>query len=212
MIPQHLIVGARGCEEHLVKMNRGSWETFFPEIIIVTPEDDLLPGAQFIVGKSGHIGPEAIDRMLYGMKLGAQWPCVALSEPDVVFFDFIDVADGEIVSSQIHPNIDPRFSAPEYPHAPIIATRKTLRKLLDTLPGISENETGDRVLAAACIASGITMRGVGFSRNTIDTPHDFVQACAAVRNGAKVVHGVKSAGVALGLDRYAGVERMPLGW
>lgn len=196
MKPEVLFVGVRGCEADILRLNLPTWTPLFPKIVLLSPEDDQFLGADIVFGKSGHTGGASITRMRRCITLAMEYPCAALGEPDVMLFGEIECEEGELVGSEVHPNFDPRFTAPHYLHAPWIATRDTWAAILPALDKVDELDFGDRKMAAACIMAGVRLRGVGFSRNTIDTPEYLAAAMQAVRNGALAVHGIKDKAVA----------------
>lgn len=211
MTPSTLILYARGCEADIVRLNRPTWEPFFEHIIILTPEDDPIPGG-IQHGKSGHVGPEAVERMNRGLREALRHECAVLGEPDCLFFDFMDVEDGELVCSEVHPNIDPQFTAESFPHSPLLATRNTFWSIMLALEYVEEHGYGDRMIARACALAGIPLRGVGFSRNSLDTQETIQQGMQAVRNGAKCVHGCKDEMATNSLRCVGPRVTMPLGW
>jgi len=212
MIPETMIVGARAFDAEIMRLTRPTWEPFVKRIIILTPEDEPIAGADIIYGKAQHFGPLSIQRMRRALEIATEYPSIILTEPDVMLFGPIDVQEDELVGSYVCINTDPRFKAPTYPHAPWVATGRTFGKLLAEMDGINEDGFGDRVVALAALRAGVTLRGVGYSRNAIDTPQILAEAVAAVNAGALAVHGIKDKQVADSLKMGSVRPALPLGY
>jgi len=197
--PKAYILSARGCEADIVAACVGTWRQFFDTIVIVTPEDDVYPGADTIFGQSEHHGERAMERTRWCIEKAMEYPCAAIGEPDLMFFGEIDVNQGELVCGWIFDNDNPDFSAPQFPHSPWCATRETFGRILDAMKRLTEPPFGDRVVAAACRATAVPMRAVGWSVNSIDSESKLQDAQDAIARGAKTVHGVKEWEVARSL-------------
>lgn len=212
MIPEVMIVGARAFDAEIMRLTRPTWEQFVKKIIILTPEDEPIDGADVVYGKAQHFGPLSIQRMRRVLEMAVEYPSAILTEPDVMLFGHINVEEDEMVGSYVCINTDPRFKAPTYPHAPWVGTGRTFARLLAEMDGIDEDGFGDRVVALAALRAGVALRGVGYSRNAIDTPHILEEAVAAVNAGALAIHGIKDKLVADSL-RFGQVKRaIPLGF
>lgn len=212
MTPEVIIVCARAFDAEIIKLTRPTWEAFIPKVMILTPEDEPLAGADIVYGKAQHFGPLSIQRMRRALEEASKYPCAAVSEPDVMIFGSINVEEGELAGSYVCTNTDPRFIAPTYPHAPWVATGPTFARLLSEMDWINEDGFGDRVVALAALKAGVSLRSVGYSRNAIDTPVILHEAMQAVRNGALAVHGIKDKAVADSLRFVGPVKTLPLGY
>lgn len=213
MTARTLIVCAHGGAADIVEMNEPNWLEFFEEIIVISPTDDPIEGTE-THGFSGHHGPNAIERAINAFRRASEYPCACCAEADCLFFKTPAVQDAVVLCAQVAPNHDGNFKAPFFPHPPLWATGETFLAIADALPMFDEGGWGDRELGLVLPFLGLRMKGIGFSRNSIDRPDLITLALQAVQQGASCVHGVKTREVRDTLMQAARMGRigLPLGY
>lgn len=198
MKAETLIVCARGAESEIVQRHRPNWQRFFPRIIITSPIDDPLPGAE-VFGFSGHHGPEAAERAANAGRLASGFQAACVCEADCLFFGNPSIEPGEFLCSHIHANTDSRFKAPFYYHPPAWSTGLAFAAIASLIPMFDEQGMGDRILGIVLPILGLQVRAVGYSQNSLDTPEFMATAVQAVQLGAACVHGVKTQAMTMAL-------------
>lgn len=109
------------------------------------------------------------------------------------------------IMGNVFQNNDPNFEGSQFIHPPLLMDRETLLKIVSVgqdVPDEAEHGFWDRWLGLVCDRGGIEVCGygnLGFSRNTIEAV-DYSIARARVRDGAVMIHGVKTAKVLQGLQ------------
>jgi len=174
-----------------------NWRALFPEIIIVSPKDDPFSKSDSMIGTSERHGRSALDRFRFAAGCGAARAGVTtILEYDTLFFRQFSTAQTNMVVCSVlrhDRNPTPGLFMP-YGHSPWIATGETWRRVL---AGAGDEQMGfpDRWLALACHHAGVILNGAinGFSDDAPWTPALRANAALAVRSGAPVVHGCKTA-------------------
>lgn len=172
--------------------------------ITLTPDDKPLPHVVGF-GKAQHHGAEAIRRFRWLLQLMAdqtQYHAFTLHEYDSFSLDsnvgpFIGNALTGLVYRDDRP--DSGFKGTTFIHPPLCMSRGCLQKIvwaMAAVPDEAEHGFWDRWIGLVCERGYIPLHnllksGLGFSRNTIEDT-DIPAAGEAVRNGARLLHGVKS--------------------
>jgi hypothetical protein len=192
------IVLAHGKAAETVRRHVPNWEAAFDELLFVSPADDAFPGARGM-GRSERSGSDAIERMKFAVHWAASKSAATIFEYDTLFFtgkipDHI-VGENRLISSVLKGDTNPQPGLiVRYGHSPWMAGAATWRRILGSA-GDEQMGWPDRWLAVACRQAGIEMLAFdgAFSDDNAWTPAILSAAAEAVRFGAPVVHGAKSA-------------------
>jgi hypothetical protein len=181
------------------------WTKLNPELVVFCPLDSILDtrGHElWAFGRKSHHDAEAnrrfkhlivrTSRMIYNATMILEYDALAFEYPEIL---------RESIGCNVFRDDRPErgFIGTTFAHPPLYMgyhANNMLCRELEKLPNDCEQGFWDRMLGLAIENGNIPthnflMHGQGFSRNTIE-PHDIPACVEAVRNGATMIHGVKT--------------------
>lgn len=188
------IILAHGGASAVVERHMPIWRESLSELIFISPADDPIYGAM-LFGTSERNGRCTIERMMVACLIASKYPVAAVLEYDALILRKLDdVPANSLVGSELFPNVCSAFTAPVYSHCPWIARSETWNRIARAG---AQFELGysDRWLSLAAHNAGVEMIKVNgcFSRDVAWSDDDRKQAHQSIRNGAPLVHGIKTA-------------------
>ena len=183
------------------------------DVIFFCPWNSCLTGdwkEPIILGLPGdlssHHGTAATRRLRTLFKVLSaitNYDYYVVAEYDGIYLGEPSVRNGELGGSLfLDYTADSKFVGHHFPHCPWTMDGWVLKRLLaglNKLPDDAEDGMADRLIGLACEREGIPFHDFlaaheGYSQNTIEPKHE-AELVAAVKAGAKMFHGVKSAWV-----------------
>lgn len=196
-----LITMCHGATDDTAARHKPYWDKAGVEQVFISNEADPSRFANVILPHGGHSGPASIDRMKAAFKgaLETKHQEFVFGEYDCLLLDIVPrhPEPNTLLASGVFPNTDPRFTASHYPHPYLWMTRPVLQRivrLFDRYPSDLEHGFGDRWLGLLMEREGIPFRQnpFGFSANSIDKPQLIGWARERIKEGAFMIHGVKT--------------------
>lgn len=202
-----IIVHAYGRGQDQFDRHQRLWAAHRLPIMVYAPQNDPVKThfPQMLYGQSCKYGVEANRRIafLLGLMSALEYRRFVFFEQDSFCLDPTIPWLNHHFTGNVFRGEDAGFKCKFYVHPPIVISKATADALSLASYDLSpEEEHGfsDRWLGLLCEQAKLCPEswipfGLGFSRNTIESAEDVATARAAIKKGAVMIHGVKSASV-----------------
>lgn len=172
--------------------------------MVIVPSQQTISARHFAcvaLGQAGHACYGSIERLRFMLHHFACDP--AKTHHFVCEYDAIPIGtavrESQGLTGIVMANTEPqRFMAPRYVTPPWLIDHQSavrMSKAAQDYPEIYEEGFADRYLSALAMIAGVPIlpfQAHGFSRNTILFPEHREQLAAAIKQGARMFHGIKS--------------------